>query len=97
MTRRPRYAAAGMSARSAVIKPFERRAVIGIAQSGTRPEQLVKRQSAVKYIASGQPEDLLEIERSQSLPADDARLEPRRIVLDRLDHEIGDTFPIIVP
>src|SRR3974390_2754840 len=51
----------------------------------------------MEYIAARQPEHLLEIKRREHLPADDARLESRRIALDRLDYEIGYLFAMTIP
>src|SRR5262249_61374053 len=70
--------AAGMRAGAAVIESRKRRAIIGIAERRTRPEQLVERQGAMKDVAAGQPEHLFEIERAERLAADHARLEARR-------------------
>src|SRR6516225_5350000 len=80
-----------------MVKPVEWRAIIRIAEGRPRPEQLVERQRSMEYIAARQPEHLLEIEWGERLPADNARLESRRIALDRLDHEIGHLVAMIIP
>ena len=51
----------------------------------------------MENIAAGETEPLLQIERGQGMPAQNAGLEAGRIALNRFDHEVGDFFPMIVP
>src|SRR5262245_25358292 len=90
-------AAAGMRARAAVVEARDGAAVVGMAEHWPRPEELVKRQRAVEDIAADEPERLLEIERAQGLASDHARLEARRIALDRVDHQVGNLVAMRVP
>ena len=58
-----RHAAAGVGSRTALIEPFDRRAVVAIAEHRSRTEQLVQRECAVKNIATDQTKFTLQIER----------------------------------
>src|SRR5436190_14334355 len=93
----PCHPAAGVRTRAAVIEPLQRRAVVGVSERWSCPEQLVETQCAMEYVAARQPEHLFEIERGQGLAAKNAPLESRREALDRLDHQIGYPFAMIVP
>src|SRR5262245_63765906 len=86
-----------MGARSAVVETLQRPAIIGIAQRGSRPEQLVERQGAMEDVAAGEAEHLLEVEGAERLAADDARLEPWCVAVDRLDHQIGHALAMVAP
>ena len=87
----------GMRARAAVVEARHRAAIVGIAEHRPRPEQLVERERAVEDVAAGEPEGLLEVERAQRLAADHARLEARRIAIDRVDHQVGHLVAMVVP
>src|SRR6516225_2703978 len=97
MARCPGDAAARMRSRPAVIETLHRRAVVGVAQRRTCPEQLIERESAVEDVAAGEAEDLLQVERRKRGAGDDARLESRRVTLDRVDHLLGDAVAAVVP
>src|SRR5262249_44064360 len=88
VARRAGDAAAGMRARAAMVEAGDGAAVVRVAQHRPRPEQLVKRQCAMEDVAADEPERLLEVERAQRLAADDARLEARRVTIDRVDHQV---------
>ena len=90
-------AAAGMRAGAAMIEARQRPAVVGIAEHGPRPEQLVERHRAVRDVAADEAEHLFEVERAQRLAADHARLEARRIAVDGVDHQVGDLVAMVVP
>src|SRR5262245_9679875 len=56
-----------MRARSAMIEPFQRAAIIGVAERRAGPEQLIERERAMEDVAAGQAEHLLEVERAARL------------------------------
>src|SRR5262245_5971256 len=91
------HASAGVSARSAMVESLQRSPIIGIPESGARPEQLIERHGAVENIPAGEPKHLLQIERAQSLARHDACLESRRIAIDRFDYQIRDPLPMRAP
>ena len=67
MARRAGDAAAGMGAGTAVIKPLQRPAIVGMAEHRPRREQLIERQRAVENVAAEQSEISFQIERRQDL------------------------------
>src|SRR5215204_1977124 len=97
MARRAGDTAPRMRARATEVESLERAAIVGIAEHRTRPEQLVERQGAVKDVAAGQAEHLLEIERRQRLVAEHARLKPGSVAIDRIDHQIGHRVAMLIP
>src|SRR5258708_28221629 len=62
-------AAAGMRAAAAMVEPFQRPAIIGVAEHRPRREQLIERQRAMKHIAAEPAELALHIQPPQELPA----------------------------
>src|SRR5262249_47193558 len=89
-------AAARVGARSAVVESLQRAPIVGIADGGAGPEQLIERHCAVENVSAGEPEHLLQVEWAQSLAADDACFEPRCIAIDGFDHQIRHRLPLIV-
>src|SRR5262249_2241774 len=53
------HASAGVCARSAMVESLQRSPIIGIAESGARPEQLIERHCAVNSISAGEAKHLL--------------------------------------
>src|SRR5690606_2953807 len=93
----PGDAASRVSAGAAEVETCNRHAVIGVAQHGTRREELIQRQLAVEDVAVDHAETPLKIERRQDLPGDDARLEIRGMPGHGLDHEISKFILGIIP
>src|SRR3546814_3181765 len=88
MPRRAGDAAAGMRARAAHIKPLHRPAITAVAEHGARRPQLVEAHIAVHDVAADKPELAFEPLGRQPRLRDDARAEPRRVLLDRVDDAI---------
>src|SRR5258708_40256528 len=86
-----------MRSRSAVVESFQGSPIIGIADRGAGPEQLIERKCPVKNISAGQAEHLLQIKGTQDLTADDPCLEPPRVAIDGFDHQIGHRRAMIGP
>ena len=89
--------ATGVRARTAHIKPRDRRPVVAMPQHRTCGIQLVERHVAVEDIAADQPEFALEIERRMDLPCNDTRLEIGCMLRDGVDDVVGDLLADIVP
>ena len=51
----------------------------------------------MENIAADEAECPLKIERRKDLARQDRPLEIRRMIIDRLDHQIGDGFTVVVP
>src|SRR5271163_4705437 len=95
--RRTSHPAAWMRTRATQIEPADWHAVIGVSPHRASRKKLIGRHRAVKDIAVGQAEDLLQIEWSETLPRDYARLEPRCVGLDSVDHQVAHGFAVLVP
>src|SRR4051794_30709118 len=94
---RSRNPAPGMRPRAAVVKARNWSTVIGITEGRARPEQLIERERAMENVAANQPEYLLQVQGAEDLPVDDAALEPRRVAVDGVDHQIGNRLAAVVP
>ena len=92
-----RDAPAGMGTGTAMIEPFQRPAVVGMAEHRAGREKLVQRQGPMKDVAAEQAELPLEIQRGQRLAADHARRKARRVGIDGRDHQVGNFIAAIVP
>ena len=97
VSRRSRNSAPRMRPRAAVVKARNRSTVISITESRARPEQLIERERAMENIAANEAEYLLQVERTEDLPVDDAALEPRRVAVDGVDHQVGNRLAAVIP
>ena len=86
-----------MRTRATQIKSGDRHAVVGVSEHRARGKELIERQRTMEDVAVGQAEDALQIEWRETLPPDHARLEARRIGLDRVNHQVGDGFAVLLP
>ena len=91
------HAASGMRARTAHIESGNGAAIVGVTQNGSRREQLVQTQSAVRDIAAHETENALHIERAHGCARYHRSLESGRETLDRIEHQIGDFVAMRVP
>src|SRR6266487_936950 len=83
VARRSRDAAPGVGTRAAQVQPTHRRTVVGITEHGPGREELVERERSVEDVSSDQAELAFEVKRREYLAREDARLESRRVPLDR--------------
>ena len=92
-----RNAASGMASRAAQIEARNRTAIIRVAQHWTGREELPQGERAVEYIATDEAECSFKVERGEDLARQHRVTDIRRIMIDRLDHEVGDSFAMLVP
>ena len=92
-----RHAATGVRRRSAHVEPFQRPAIIAMAEHRPRAVELIEAELAVEDVAADERELSLHIERRKDHPSKYGRTEIRRIARHRVDHDIGDFFATIVP
>src|SRR5688572_3643977 len=95
--RRTRHAAAGMRAGATHIYAWQRAAIVTVPEHRARREDLIQVQRAVEDVAADQAERSLEVERAVDLPSEHRGFEVRRVLVDRLDHQIRDGFAMRIP
>src|ERR1700730_500820 len=97
VARRTGDAASRMASRTAQIETRNRTSIIRVTQHRTRREDLPQIERPVKNIAADKSECSLKVERGKDLPRQHRAPKVRRKIIDRLDHEIGDGFTVVVP
>jgi hypothetical protein len=97
VARRTGDAASRMASRTAQIETRDRTSIIRVTRHRTRREDLPQIERSVENIAADKSECSLKIERGKVLARQHRPPEIRRMIIDRLDHEIGDGFTVVVP
>ena len=90
-------AASRMASRTSQIETRDRTSIIRVTQHRTRREDLPQIERSVENIAADKSECSLKVERGKDLARQDRAPEIRRMIIDRLDHEIGDGFTVVIP
>ena len=90
-------AASRMASRSAQIETRDRTSIIRVTQQRTRREDLPQIERSVENIAADKSECSLKVERGKDLARQHRAPKVRRMIINRLDHEIGDGFAVVVP
>src|SRR5262249_48478540 len=86
-----------MRSRSAQIQARHRWAVARPPEKGTRHEELIERELAVKNMSTGQSIRALEVERRDHLPGDDGGFESWCVRGNRPRHAIGQPIALCIP
>src|SRR5579875_4175438 len=90
-------AAAGMGGGAAHVEIFDRRAIASPSGDRAKEEKLFERKFALENIAFGETDLLLDVERSEDLPADDDVFEIGGVLRNRVDDGVAEflaaTFP----
>ena len=97
VARRTGDAASRMASRTAQIETRDRTSIIRVTQHRTRREDLPQIERSVENIAADKSECSLKVERGKDLARQHRPPKVRRKIIDRLDHEIGDGFTVVVP
>ena len=79
------------------VQPFHGQSVAGVAQQRPPGEPLVQPRLQVQRVAAADTEVGLDVRRGQHLTGDDERADAGRGALQRLHHEISETFSLLVP
>src|SRR5690348_10661252 len=95
--RRAHDSAAGMRGGAAHIKIFDGSAITRPSCNRPQEEKLLERKFALKNIAFGQADLLLNVPRTEHLLADDDFFQVRRIFGDRVDHRVAKFVAAIFP
>ena len=90
-------AASRMASRTAQIQTRDRTSIIRVTQHRTRREDLPQIERSVENIAADKSECSLKVERGKDLARQHRAPEIRCMIIDRLDHEIGDGFAVVIP
>ena len=90
-------AASRMASRTAQIQARDRTSIIRVTQHRTRREDLPQIERSVENIAADKSECSLKVERGKDLARQHRAPEIRCMIIDRLDHEIGDSFVLVIP
>jgi hypothetical protein len=95
VARRTGDAASRMASRTAQKETCDRTSIIRVTQHRTRREDLPQIERSVENIAAA--ECSLKVERGRDLARQHRAPEIRCVIVDRLDHEIGDGFAVVIP
>src|SRR5262245_53186527 len=82
-------AAARMRAGAAQIQPSDWRRVLRPAEHGPHRVELIERVLALEDVAAGEPVLPFEVQRSEHLASEDRARNSRRVLLERLHHEVA--------
>src|SRR5579872_569315 len=89
--------ASGMGRRAAQVQGADRGTVVGEVRRRALEEQLVDRELAVKDMTVGAANEALDVRRYQHLHGDDVLAEAWSELLERIEHELGEFLPVILP
>ena len=79
------------------VSSLDRTSKIRVTQHRTRREDLPQIERSVENIAADKSECSLQVERGKDLARQHRAPEIRCVIVDRLDHEIGDGFAVVIP
>ena len=97
VARRASDTATRMTSRAAQIEARDRTPIIRVAEHRARREDLPHIKRSMEDIAADQSKRPFEVERGEDLTCQHRATEIRGVAIDRLDHQIGDGFAMVVP